>query len=107
MPHEGPTATPGRLTESQLSAVQAAGPAQVKSEQALNEILFLLQSYAPAWFTKEHEARAREALQREADRAASLESLYLLLEEYAPAWYTQEQWERTKAVLIELGRLHK
>ena len=72
-----------------------------QSEQlmaVLQELRGLLESYAPLWYTREHQERAESSLRCGRQASDAFIELYDLLEEYAPLWYTKEHHERAAAI---------
>jgi len=69
--------------------------------QTLSTIKFLLEQYAPVWFTENLHTQAVSALQDKHDLRAKevLAEFYRLLEAFAPAWYGPEHREMLRGAL--------
>jgi hypothetical protein len=78
------------------ASLKAQGDALV---MVVQEMVTLLEEYAPTWYTEEHHSRVTTALQQRAMLADTLLDLYRLLEDYGPAWYSEELHRKAESAL--------
>jgi hypothetical protein len=65
----------------------------------VQEMVTLLEEYAPTWYTEEHHNRVTTALQQRAMLAETLVDLCRLLEDYGPAWYSEELHRKAESAV--------
>ena len=86
----------GTSMKRENTSLKAQGDALT---MVIQEMITLLEDYAPTWYTEEHHDRATAALQQRAMLGDTLLDLYSLLEEYGPAWYTEELHRKAESAM--------
>jgi len=70
------------------------------SDRLLEEIVALLEDYAPSWYPQDLRDRAkRQAGENGGSGLALLSELQELLQQYAPVWYTKQLHDKLAAAL--------
>jgi hypothetical protein len=69
------------------------------AETAVTELVTLLETYAPVWYSKQQHERAESAMR---ERGESVPGVFLelleMLEQYAPVWFTEAHQVKAEGV---------
>lgn len=89
------------LPEKELQGANETESVKSPVAETLSTIKFLLEQYAPLWFTEDLDTQAVSALQDKHELHAKeiLAEFYRLLEAFAPAWYGPEHREMLRGAL--------
>lgn len=71
-------------------------------DELLNEIVALMENYAPSWYPQDLHDRAKQhAVEKGTSGLALLSELRELLQKYAPVWYTKQLHDKMAAALTD------